>query len=94
MCGLFVGRFVGGVAVGAFSVGVPPYVEDIAEKHLLPALANYYHVLFACGILFGYIIGECTFDFSKTTSLVWHQENRWFKTCMEGHNISSCSHMS
>ncbi|XP_052744877.1 facilitated trehalose transporter Tret1-like isoform X2 [Bicyclus anynana] len=55
--GLFVGRFVGGVAVGAFSVGVPPYVEDIAEKHLLPALANFYHVLFACGLLFGYIIG-------------------------------------
>ncbi|XP_034837221.1 facilitated trehalose transporter Tret1-like [Maniola hyperantus] len=55
--GLFVGRFVGGVAVGAFSVGVPPYVEDIAETHLLPALANFYHVLFACGILFGYIIG-------------------------------------
>ncbi|XP_039760786.1 facilitated trehalose transporter Tret1-like isoform X2 [Pararge aegeria] len=55
--GLYVGRFVGGVAVGAFSVSVPPYVEDIAESHLLPALANFYHVLFACGLLFGYIIG-------------------------------------
>ncbi|XP_075986737.1 facilitated trehalose transporter Tret1-like [Anticarsia gemmatalis] len=55
--GLYVGRFVGGVAVGAFSVGIPPYVEDIAEKQLLPTMANFYHVHFSCGVLFGYIIG-------------------------------------
>ncbi|XP_045506487.1 facilitated trehalose transporter Tret1-like [Colias croceus] len=55
--GLYVGRFVSGVAVGAFSVAIPPYVEDISEKHILPALANFFHVHFACGILFGYIIG-------------------------------------
>ncbi|CAG4945301.1 unnamed protein product [Parnassius apollo] len=55
--GLYVGRFVGGVAVGAFSVGIPPYIEDIAEKQLLPTLANFYHVHFACGVLFGYIAG-------------------------------------
>ncbi|XP_063542025.1 facilitated trehalose transporter Tret1-like isoform X1 [Cydia strobilella] len=55
--GLYVGRFVGGVAVGAFSVAIPPYVADIAEKHLWPTLANFYHVHFSCGILFGYIIG-------------------------------------
>ncbi|XP_047539807.1 facilitated trehalose transporter Tret1-like isoform X4 [Vanessa atalanta] len=55
--GIYVGRFVGGMAVGAFSVGIPPYIEDIAEKHILPALVNYYHVHFACGVLFGYIIG-------------------------------------
>ncbi|CAK1604295.1 unnamed protein product [Parnassius mnemosyne] len=55
--GLYVGRFVGGVTVGAFSVGIPPYIENIAEKHLLLTLANFYHVNFACGVLFGYIIG-------------------------------------
>ncbi|XP_041985361.1 facilitated trehalose transporter Tret1-like [Aricia agestis] len=55
--GLYVGRFVGGVAVGAFSVGIPPYVEDIAEKQILPALVNFYHVHFACGVLTGYVIG-------------------------------------
>ncbi|KPJ02956.1 Facilitated trehalose transporter Tret1 [Papilio xuthus] len=55
--GLYVGRFVGGVAVGAFSVGIPPYIEDIAERHLLPTLANFYHVHFSCGVLFGYICG-------------------------------------
>lgn len=55
--GLYVGRFVGGVAVGAFSVSIPPYIEDIAEKELLPSLTNFYHVHFACGVLFGYIIG-------------------------------------
>ncbi|XP_059062973.1 facilitated trehalose transporter Tret1-like [Achroia grisella] len=55
--GLYVGRFVGGVAVGAFSVGIPPYVEDIAEKQLLATLANFYHVHFTCGVLFGYIVG-------------------------------------
>ncbi|XP_053619649.1 facilitated trehalose transporter Tret1-like isoform X1 [Plodia interpunctella] len=55
--GLYVGRFVGGVAVGAFSVGIPPYVEDIAENELLPTLANFYHVHLACGVLFGYIVG-------------------------------------
>ncbi|CAH0697160.1 unnamed protein product [Spodoptera exigua] len=55
--GLYVGRFVGGMALGAFSVGIPPYVEDIAEKHILPTLANFYHVHFSCGVLFGYIIG-------------------------------------
>ncbi|XP_068625449.1 facilitated trehalose transporter Tret1-like [Battus philenor] len=55
--GLYVGRFVGGVAVGAFSVGIPPYIEDIAEKHLLPTLANFYHVQLSCGVLFGYISG-------------------------------------
>ncbi|NP_001165395.1 sugar transporter 4 [Bombyx mori] len=55
--GLYVGRFVGGIAVGAFSVSIPPYVEDIAEKHLLKTLANFYHVDFNCGVLFGYFIG-------------------------------------
>ncbi|KAL0860763.1 hypothetical protein ABMA27_009308 [Loxostege sticticalis] len=55
--GLYVGRFVGGIAVGAFSVGIPPYVEDIAEKHLVPTLANFYHVNLACGVLFGYVVG-------------------------------------
>ncbi|CAB3223071.1 unnamed protein product [Arctia plantaginis] len=55
--GLYVGRFVGGVALGAFSVSIPPYIEDIAEKQILRAMANFYHVHFSCGILFGYIIG-------------------------------------
>ncbi|XP_073963323.1 facilitated trehalose transporter Tret1-like isoform X2 [Choristoneura fumiferana] len=55
--GLYVGRFVAGVAVGAFSVAIPPYVADIAEKQLWPTLANFYHVHFAGGVLFGYIIG-------------------------------------
>ncbi|CAF4958623.1 unnamed protein product [Pieris macdunnoughi] len=55
--GLYVGRFVSGVAVGAFSVAIPPYIEDIAETNTLPALANFYHVHFAAGVLFGYIIG-------------------------------------
>lgn len=55
--GLYVGRFVGGTALGAFSVGIPPYIEDIAEKQILSTLANFYHVHFSCGVLFGYIIG-------------------------------------
>lgn len=55
--GLYVGRFVSGVAMGAFSVAIPPYVADIAESQILPALANFYHVMFSGGILFGYIIG-------------------------------------
>lgn len=55
--GLYVGRFVGGVALGAFSVSIPPYIEDISEKQILRAMANFYHVHFSCGILFGYIIG-------------------------------------
>lgn len=55
--GIYVGRFVGGIALGAFSVGIPPYIEDIAEKQLLANLANFYHVQFSCGVLFGYIIG-------------------------------------
>ncbi|CAG9794921.1 unnamed protein product [Diatraea saccharalis] len=56
--GLYVGRFVGGLSVGAFSVGIPPYVEDISEKQLLPTLANFYHVHLACGVLFGYVVGK------------------------------------
>ncbi|XP_049880665.1 facilitated trehalose transporter Tret1-like isoform X2 [Pectinophora gossypiella] len=63
--GLYVGRLVGGVAVGAFSVSVPPYIEDIAEKPLLPTLANFYHLHFTCGVLFGYIIG-------MVNSVSWH----------------------
>ncbi|XP_048486574.1 facilitated trehalose transporter Tret1 isoform X2 [Plutella xylostella] len=55
--GLYVGRFVAGVAVGAISVAIPPYVADIAETVLLPSLVNFYHVLFTSGVLFGYIIG-------------------------------------
>ncbi|KAG6444239.1 hypothetical protein O3G_MSEX003277 [Manduca sexta] len=55
--GLYVGRFVSGIAVGALSVAIPPYVEDIAEKQQLKTLANFYHVHFSCGVLFGYIIG-------------------------------------
>ncbi|KAJ2940007.1 hypothetical protein O0L34_g14038 [Tuta absoluta] len=63
--GLYVGRVVGGVAVGAFSVSIPPYIEDIAEKPLLSTLANFYHLHFSCGILFGYIIG-------MVNSIFWH----------------------
>ncbi|GBP28758.1 Facilitated trehalose transporter Tret1 [Eumeta japonica] len=55
--GIYVGRFVGGVALGALSVAVPPYVADIAEPQLLQSLANFYHVQLAAGVLFGYIVG-------------------------------------
>ncbi|CAH2059723.1 unnamed protein product, partial [Iphiclides podalirius] len=67
--GLYVGRFVGGVAVGAFSVGIPPYIEDIAEKHMLPTLANFYHVHISCGVLFGYVISGLVINTSWLCAL-------------------------
>ncbi|KAI5631231.1 sugar transporter domain-containing protein [Phthorimaea operculella] len=48
----------------ASSVSIPPYIEDIAEKPLLSTLANFYHLHFSCGVLFGYIIGM--------VNIFWH----------------------
>lgn len=70
---------MGGIAVGAFSVAIPPYVADIGETHLVPSLANFFHVQFSGGILFGYIIGK--FAYMMVSTLFLHNIN-----CENGRN--------
>ncbi|XP_077283533.1 facilitated trehalose transporter Tret1-like [Arctopsyche grandis] len=53
----YVGRFVGGVAVGAISVAVPPYVVEMAHPTARDAVGNFYQIQLTSGILFGFLAG-------------------------------------
>lgn len=54
----YVGRFVGGVAVGAISVAVPPYVVEMAHPTARDAVGNFYQIQLTSGILFGFLAGK------------------------------------
>lgn len=54
----YVGRFVGGMAVGALSVAVPPYVAELAQPSVRANLAHCSQLQLTAGILAGYFAGE------------------------------------
>ncbi|KAF5279761.1 hypothetical protein FQA39_LY05451 [Lamprigera yunnana] len=54
---IYVGRFITGMAGGAFCVSAPLYTSEIAEKEIRGALGSYFQLLLTVGILFAYIMG-------------------------------------
>jgi MFS family permease len=54
---LLIGRFVIGLAGGAFCVSAPQYSAEIAEKEIRGIVGTFFQLLIIAGILFAYIIG-------------------------------------
>jgi SP family facilitated glucose transporter-like MFS transporter 8 len=54
---LMVGRFMLGLAGGAFCVSAPQYSAEIAEKEIRGIVGTFFQVLINGGILFVYVIG-------------------------------------
>lgn len=59
---LYVGRFITGMAGGAFCVSAPMYTSEIAEKEIRGTLGSYFQLLLTVGILFSYIVGKLLFS--------------------------------
>jgi len=53
-----VGRFFTGFASGAYSVIVPQYTSEIAEKEIRGSLGSYFQLQVNLGILFTYVMGS------------------------------------
>jgi MFS family permease len=53
----FAGRFIIGLAGGAFCVSSPQYSAEIAEKEVRGALGSFFQLFFIAGILFAYVVG-------------------------------------
>ena len=54
---LLIGRFVIGIAGGAFCVSAPQYSAEIAEKEIRGTIGSFFQLLVVTGILFVYLIG-------------------------------------
>lgn len=54
---LYVGRFLLGIAGGAFFVAAPIYIGEIAEKDIRGTLCSFFQLMVTVGILFAYAIG-------------------------------------
>jgi SP family facilitated glucose transporter-like MFS transporter 8 len=54
---MLIGRFLLGLAGGAFCISAPQYSAEIAEKEIRGALASFFQLLIALGILFAYVVG-------------------------------------
>lgn len=52
------GRLLTGFASGSFSVIVPLYTSEIAEKEIRGTLGTYFQLQVTAGILFTYVIGS------------------------------------
>lgn len=57
----YVGRFITGIASGAFCVAAPMYTAEIAESEIRGRLGSYFQLLLAVGILLSYAFG-CIVD--------------------------------
>lgn len=55
---LMIGRFLLGVAGGAFCVAAPTYTGEIAQSSIRGTLGSYFQLMMVIGILFVYIIGS------------------------------------
>lgn len=53
---VYIGRFVTGMAGGAFCVTAPLYTSEIAEKEVRGALGSYFQLFLTIGILFSYVL--------------------------------------
>lgn len=54
---LLIGRFIIGLAGGAFCVSAPQYSAEIAEKEIRGIIGTFFQLLIIMGILFAYIVG-------------------------------------
>lgn len=54
---IYAGRFLTGLAGGAFCVSAPMYTSEIAQKEIRGTLGSYFQLLLTVGILFAYVIG-------------------------------------
>ena len=54
---LMTGRFILGLAGGAFCVSAPQYSAEIAEKEIRGVLGTFFQLLVIAGILFSYTVG-------------------------------------
>lgn len=54
---IYVGRFLTGLAGGAFCVAAPIYTGEIAQNSIRGALGSYFQLLLTVGILIAYIAG-------------------------------------
>ncbi|XP_052750009.1 facilitated trehalose transporter Tret1-2 homolog isoform X2 [Galleria mellonella] len=57
---LMVGRFITGVAGGAFCVTAPAYTSEIAQDSIRGTLGSYFQLMITIGILFAYAVGSYT----------------------------------
>ncbi|XP_044734814.1 facilitated trehalose transporter Tret1-like isoform X2 [Chrysoperla carnea] len=54
---LYFGRFLTGLAGGAFCVSAPLYTSEIAQKEIRGTLGSYFQLMVTVGILFDYVAG-------------------------------------
>nr|CAD7460397.1 unnamed protein product [Timema tahoe] len=54
---LYVGRIMGGMAVGAVSVVAPMYISELADSKVRGALGTFFQLQITLGILCGYLVG-------------------------------------
>lgn len=54
---MFIGRFILGIAGGAFCVTAPMYTGEIAQKEIRGSLGSYFQLMVTIGILFVYAVG-------------------------------------
>lgn len=57
---LLAGRFITGVAGGAFCVTAPAYTSEIAQDSIRGKLGTYFQLMITVGILFSYVVGSYT----------------------------------
>ncbi|CAG9087445.1 unnamed protein product [Plutella xylostella] len=57
---LMVGRFITGIAGGAFCVTAPAYTSEIAQDSIRGSLGSYFQLMITVGILFAYAVGSYT----------------------------------
>lgn len=57
---LIAGRFITGVAGGAFCVTAPAYTSEIAQDSIRGTLGSYFQLMITIGILFSYVVGSYT----------------------------------
>lgn len=53
-----IGRFILGVAGGAFCVAAPTYTAEIAEARVRGTLGSYFQLMLVIGVVFSYIVGS------------------------------------
>lgn len=61
--GLYVARFMSGVAIGAISVAAPMYVGELAEPKIRGTLGTFFQLQITLGLLCEYILGGSVKDF-------------------------------
>ncbi|CAG4939522.1 unnamed protein product [Parnassius apollo] len=57
---LMAGRFITGIAGGAFCVTAPAYTSEIAQDSIRGTLGSYFQLMLTIGILFSYVVGSYT----------------------------------